>query len=153
MSLCSNVVTMLSIRQPGLFGSSHRWIRGLRVSMTGVICGTGTLISLLLDCASGVLSLELLSVTIGSPASGSSISMELLDGATLEEDSSYGGRMPASGGCSIEELLGFSTDDEEMIIGVPDRGAIEELLRGCIADESASMASLLRRSPLEEMSV
>jgi hypothetical protein len=79
--------------------------------------------------------------------------MELLDGATLEEDSSYGGRMPASGGCSIEELLGFSTDDEEMIIGVPDRGSIEELLRGCDADESALTASLLRCSPLEEMSV
>ena len=72
----------------------------MSVSMTGVICGTGTLISLLLDCIPGVLSLELLSVTIGSPARGSGSTMELLDGATLDEDSSYGGRMPASGGGS-----------------------------------------------------
>ena len=77
MSLCSNVVTMLSIRQPGLFGSSHRWIRGLRVSMTGVIRGSGTSVLLLLDLAS-----------------------DELDGVSLEEDSSYGGRMPASGGGS-----------------------------------------------------
>jgi hypothetical protein len=56
--------------------------------------------------------------------------MELLDSVSLEEDTSYGGRMTDYGGGSIEELLGFSTDDEEMIIGVPDRGSIEELLRG-----------------------
>ena len=68
--------------------------------MTGVICGTGTLISLLLDCIPGVLLLELLSVTIGSPARGSGSSMELLDSVSLEEESSYGGRMPAFGGGS-----------------------------------------------------
>ena len=77
MSLCSNVVTMLSIRQPGLFGSSQRWMRGLSVSMTGVIRGSGTSVLLLLDLAS-----------------------DELDGVSLEEDSSYGGRMPASGGGS-----------------------------------------------------
>ena len=68
--------------------------------MTGVICGTGTLISLLLDCIPGVLSLELLSVIMGSPARGSGSTMELLDSVSLEDDSSYGGRMPASGGGS-----------------------------------------------------
>ena len=60
----------------------------------------GIAVLLLLDCVLGVLSLELLSVIMGSPARGSGSSMELLDGVSLEEDSSYGGRMPASGGGS-----------------------------------------------------
>ena len=60
----------------------------------------GIAVLLLLDCVLGVLSLELLSWIIGSPARGSGSTMELLDSISLEEDSSYGGRMPASGGGS-----------------------------------------------------
>ena len=68
---------MLSIRQRGSFGSSQRWMRGLSVSMTGVIRGSGTSVLLLLDLAS-----------------------DELDGVSLEEESSYGGRMPACRGGS-----------------------------------------------------
>ena len=52
-------------------------MRGLSVSMTGIIRGSGISASLLLDFSS-----------------------DELDGVSLEEESSYGGRMPACRGGS-----------------------------------------------------
>lgn len=138
MSSCSNVVTMLKIKQPS--GSLHRSTLHLVVGSDGSQSGSSA--SLLLDMVSDELD-------AGSLA-------ELLSGATdelleLSEDEGEEIRgAPEDMGGSKELLLGKSSYGG--MTPASWIGSIEELLSS-FADESASTASLLRCSPLEEMSM